>query len=60
MGKSSKNQGYRWVGNPPGGVSYVFSAALRIRQERDPAHYDPPATALPSVCVAGRPHRGNY
>jgi hypothetical protein len=49
MGKSSKNQGFRWVGNPPGGVSNVLFGRLRVRQELGPAHYDLSSTALPSI-----------
>jgi len=49
MRKSSKNQGYRWSGNPPG-VHRMFSPAQAcVRQERDSRHYDPSGTALPSI-----------
>src|SRR5882762_9180400 len=49
IGKSSKNRGCRWVGNPPGGFEMFSSAARHIRQEHGPGHYDLSAAALPSV-----------
>jgi hypothetical protein len=49
MDKSSKNQGFRWVGNPPGGVSNVLFGRFCVRQEFGSAHYDLSAAAMPST-----------
>src|ERR1700737_2307622 len=49
IGKSSKNQGCSWPGTRRAVLGMFSSAAIHVRQEHGPAHYDLSAAALPSV-----------
>jgi len=60
MGKSSKNRAVAGSGTRRARLRMFFSAAIGIRQEHLPDHYDLSAAALPSAAVAAEPHNTKY